>query len=212
MSRASRAPKSAASVGGRWRTSVPTGRRPGTGDGAHHSSSPSSPSATSASAPDGRGAAALEGGQDGPLGGRGAGRGVVERRERGDEVVAGAALDGEGALPGGPEASGEDRAPRSPRRATEAGQAGAGQHDGVVLTGCDLADPGVDVAADVDDLEAKAERGELGSPARRPGADAAADGQLAEGEAVAGDDDVARVLAEGYGGQRDAWAVRWAGP
>ena len=38
----------------------------------------------------------------------------------------------------------------------------------------------------------------------RAGADAGAGGQLAEGEPVAGDDHVARVLARRYGGQRDA--------
>ena len=41
-------------------------------------------------------------------------------------------------------------------------------------------------------------------PARGAGAEAAADRQLAEGEAVAGDEGVARVLAQRDGGQRDA--------
>jgi len=36
------------------------------------------------------------------------------------------------------------------------------------------------------------------------GADAAADRELAESQAVTGDDDVARILARGHGGQRDA--------
>ena len=39
---------------------------------------------------------------------------------------------------------------------------------------------------------------------RGAGADHAADGQLAEGQPVAGDHDVARVLAGGHRGQRDA--------
>ena len=45
---------------------------------------------------------------------------------------------------------------------------------------------------------------ELGGAAGRAGADPAAGGQLAEGQAVAGDHRVARVLALGHGGQRDA--------
>ena len=93
------------------------------------------------------------------------------------------------------------------------GQAGAGEHDGVELAGGDLAEAGVHVAADADQLDAEAERGELGDPARGAGADAGAGRQLAEGEAVAGDDHVARVLAQRDGGQRDARrAARWAGP
>ena len=54
------------------------------------------------------------------------------------------------------------------------------------------------------ELQAQAEGGELADPTRRTGAEPAADGQLAEGEAVAGDDHVARVLAQRHGGQRDA--------
>ena len=46
-----------------------------------------------------------------------------------------------------------------------------------------------------DDLQTEAEGVQLGGPARRAGADRAADRQLAEGEPVAGDDGVARVLA-----------------
>ena len=45
---------------------------------------------------------------------------------------------------------------------------------------------------------------QLRGPARRAGADPGPGGQLAQGEPVAGDHDVARVLARGYGGQRDA--------
>ena len=53
-----------------------------------------------------------------------------------------------------------------------------------------------------DDLDAEAERVDLRGAARRTGADARALRQLAEGEAVAGDQHVARVLAQRDGGQR----------
>ena len=54
------------------------------------------------------------------------------------------------------------------------------------------------------ELEPEAERGELADPAGRARAEPAADRQLAEGQAVAGDDDVARVLARRDRGERDA--------
>ena len=88
----------------------------------------------------------------------------------------------------------------------EPGEPGAGEHDGVVVAGADLADPGVDVAADAGHVETEPERVELGGPARRAGADAGAGRQLAEGQPVAGDDDVARVLAGRDGGEGDAGA------
>ena len=78
----------------------------------------------------------------------------------------------------------------------EPGQAGAGEHDGVVARPTRTLPIRVSTLPRIaDDLETEAERVQLGGPARRAGADAAAGRQLAEGEAVAGDDDVARVLA-----------------
>ena len=62
-------------------------------------------------------------------------------------------------------------------------------------------------------LHAEAEGLDLGHPAWRAGADPGAGRQLAEGEAVAGHHDVARVLPRGHGGERDAVGrERWAGP
>ncbi len=86
---------------------------------------------------------------------------------------------------------------------TDPGQPGPGEQDGVVLTGPDLADPGVDVATDADHVQTEAERVQLGGTSRRAGADPAPDRQLAQGEPVAGDDDVARVLADRDRGERD---------
>ena len=48
----------------------------------------------------------------------------------------------------------------------EPGQAGAGQDDAVELAGAHLADAGVDVAADRDDVEAEAEAEQLGGAPR----------------------------------------------
>ena len=84
--------------------------------------------------------------------------------------------------------------------AAQAAQAGGGEDDGVEPALGDGAQAGVDVAAQAGDHQAEAERLELRAPAGRPGADGGAGGQLAEGEPVAGDERVARVLAGGHGG------------
>ncbi len=83
----------------------------------------------------------------------------------------------------------------------EPAQPGGGHHHGVQLAGGDLADPGVHVAADRDDLQAEPERVELGPAPRRAGADPGSGGQLAEHLAVAGDQRVARVLPGRHRGQ-----------
>ena len=169
-----------------------------------HSSSPSSPSATSASAPIGaeqppsRVASTARSASTVARVAR-----VVEGGQRGDEVVVGAALDRERALAGRGqhlqrvEHLGDLLEPADP------GQPGAGEQHRVVLAGADLADPGVDVATDARHVQTEAEGVQLRDPARRAGADPAAGRELAEGEPVAGDDDVARVLARRYGGERD---------
>ena len=169
------------------------------------SSSPSSPSTTSASAPIGAAqppSSVASTARSAVTAARvcGSSRTATSRRQ----VVVGTGLDRQRTLPG----SGQhlQRVEHLGRLVEPAdpGQSGAGEHDRVVRTLADLADPGVHIAADVDDLQTEAEGVQLGGAAGRAGADAAADRQLAEGEPVAGDDDVARVLAEGYGGQRDA--------
>ena len=164
-----------------------------------HSSSPSSPSTTSASAPRGaeqpasRVASTARSAVTAARVAR-----VVERGQAGHEVgVVGAALDRERALPGSGEHLERVEHLGGVVEAAEAGQAGAGQQHGVVLAAGDLADAGVHVAADAGDVQAQAEGLELGGAARGAGADPAALRQLAEGEAVTGDDDVAGVLARG---------------
>ncbi len=170
-----------------------------------HSSSPSSPSTTSARAPTGaeqppsrvaRTARSASTAAPGPQ--------VLEIGQPGRQVdVAGAALDRQRTLPGGGEHLQRVEHLGDLVEPSEPGQPGPGQYDGVVLTGPDLADPGVHVAPDVDDIQTEAERVELGDPPRRAGADAGTGRQLAEREPVAGHDDVARVLAWRHGGERD---------
>ena len=83
------------------------------------------------------------------------------------------------------------------------GQSRTRQHDGVELARRDLAQPGVHVAADADELDPQAQGLELGDPARGAGAHARARGQLTEGEPVTGDDDVTGVLTHGNRSERD---------
>ena len=120
------------------------------------------------------------------------------------QVVSLPRLDGQRALPRGRQHLQRVENLGGLVEATEAGQPGAGEDDRVVHTLTDLADPGVHIAADVGDLQTEAEGVQLGGSTRRAGADPAACGELAEGQPVAGDDHVARVLAERYGGERDA--------
>lgn len=83
------------------------------------------------------------------------------------------ALDSRGALPG----SGQhlDRLEQlgDLLAQTEAGQAGGGEHDGVelALVGADHGQAGAEVAADVAELQTKAEGRELRAAARRAGPD-----------------------------------------
>ena len=103
-------------------------------------------------------------------------------RERRVGLESGADLDGERALAGcgrhdvGAERLGDRVEPPEP------GQSRAGEHDGVEVAGSgggagDAAEAGVDVAADVDDVEVGAGGEELGRAAGRAGADAGAGGQ-----------------------------------
>ncbi len=138
------------------------------------SSRPSSPSTTSASAPTGAEQPGLEGGEQGALGRDGrAGVGVVERAQQ---------LDGRrGRRSGTRRRARPDRARAAsaagraisatsssrPRRASPARASTTAS----TAPSRARADPGVDVAPDVLELEPETERGELGHPARGPGAD-----------------------------------------
>src|SRR5690606_6862033 len=123
---------------------------------------------------DGRAAPGLKGVEEGALG-RDGGPGVrvVEHGEQSSgRVVVDAALAREGSLAGSGQHLDRVEDLGGLVRATQAEQTGAGQHDGVELTAGHPADPGVDVAAQLGDLDAEAERVELTDAARAAGADA----------------------------------------
>ena len=153
------------------------------------------------------GATGLEGGEHGALGGdRGAGGGVVEPASAATRSVssvrhsiASAPCPGAGSI-----WSGSSTSVTSSRRPRRARPARARTH-GVVLDRSRTLRMRVSTLPRMPTISRpRPSASSWADPARRAGAEAAADGQLAEGEPVAGDDDVARVLAGGYGGERDA--------
>src|SRR5439155_20186162 len=159
-----------------------------------------------------RGAApGLQLGEQGPFGDHGQARErVVQGRQRLHERgVGGAALDGQGALRRGGQHEQRVEDLGDLVGATQAGDAGAGQHDRVQLAVADLAQPGVDVAPDRYALEPEAERRELGDAPGGAGTDARAAGQLGQGAAAGGDQGFAGVLARRDGG--DGQAVHGGG-
>ena len=120
---------------------------------------------------------------------------VQGRHHRGDRVVVLPALEGDGPLAGsgheqlGLQHLGRFSAPAQPV------QAGRREDDRVAASLAQLADPRVDVAAQVLEHEVGPQRGDLGPPpqARRP--HARTGGQLVELEAGAGEEGVAGIGA-----------------
>ena len=98
-------------------------------------------------------------------------------------------------------------------RRPEAGQPGAGQHHRVEVAGSggrarDAAQPGVDVAADVDHGEVGARGEQLGGPAGRAGAHQRTGRQLREREPVARAQGVGGVLTLGHRAEREPVGIR----
>ena len=113
-------------------------------------------------------------------------------------MTRGTDLDREGALTrGGHDPLGVDQLGDAGLPA-EAGQAGGGEDHGVQTPGRMVVGhaghPGVDVPADVDDLQVGPGRCELGAAPGGPGADPGADGQRVQGGPVTGHQGVAGVL------------------
>ncbi len=110
---------------------------------------------------------------------RARGRGVGERRDgRARRRVAGPDRDRERAL-----ARGRDHLVERPGRlgaAAEALQPGEGQHDRVVVAGGEPAEPRVDVAPELEDLEVAPQRPELRGAAQRARPDPGAVGEVRE--------------------------------
>jgi hypothetical protein len=109
-----------------------------------------------------------------------AGPGVVDRREQGrDGIVAEALLDADGALgDGGQHLVGLDRG-AGDRVHAEAAQAGHGEEGGAGDALGELAHPGLDVAAELDDREVRPAVAQLGAAAQAGGADDGAGGRVA---------------------------------
>ena len=98
-----------------------------------------------------------------------AGLGVVERPD--EILVADAHLDREGALPGGGGPAVEVEELGDDLGATKTPEARRSEHHGIQIALRHPREPGVDIAADVDDLEVGAPATQLSSAARRAGAD-----------------------------------------
>ncbi len=116
-----------------------------------------------------------------------AGLGVVERGDGvadvdvvggfgEDGIGCGASLEGERALAGCGAELVEGKTLVDRFGAVEAVEAGAGEDEGVTVAGVELAESGVDVAAELDELHVGAQGEELGAAAWAGGADAASHG------------------------------------
>lgn len=90
-----------------------------------------------------------------------------------DGVAGRAGFEGEGALAGGGAEFVEREALVDPFGAVEAVEAGRGENEGVALAFGELAQAGVDVAAEFDELKVRTQGEELGAAAGAGGADAA---------------------------------------
>ncbi|KAJ6440171.1 AP-1 complex subunit mu-1 [Purpureocillium lavendulum] len=168
----------------------------------------------------GHAAAALEGAHEAAL--RGAREGsvaVLEAAQDGeDALVAGAALDAEGALADGVEdaAAVAVEELRDVVAEADALQAGSGEDNGRhLVVGAQLLEARLQVAADVLESQGRVAAGELGDAADAAGADDAAGGQVGEGAPAVGvgegaldDEHVARVLALGDGAEGAAVGQR----
>ena len=166
--------------------------------------------------PDRGGAAGLERGEHRALGGDGrAGVRVVEgrRTSRGDGRRR-RGLDRQRALAGRGQHLQRVEHLGGLVEPAEPGQPGAGEHDGVVRRRrATLRIRVSTLPRIVDDLQAEAEGVQLGGAARRAGADPAPAGSSPRVRPSRATSDVARVLARGHGGEREAGGRRGrAGP
>ena len=124
-------------------------------------------------------------------------------RSAGSSVAA--HLDAERALAGRRQHLGRaSKTAADARLQAEPHEPGGGQHDGVVAAVVELAQPGVEVAAQRLDAQVGAQRAQLHQPAQARRADAGALGQLGERRVARRDEGVARILALEHGGQLEA--------
>ncbi len=152
------------------------------------------------------GAAATQGTAHGALGCHAEPGGLVgERRHRLQQVVAfGAHLQAQCALAGGRQhlvglEQGTDAAFQ-----TQALEARGREHDGVVLAFVELAQAGIEVAAQRLDVEVGAQRLQQHLPAQAGGADHGTLGQVGQAGVAGRDEGIARILALHHAGQLEA--------
>ena len=151
---------------------------------------------------DGHLAAAFEAQQEGPFRGHGGGgAGVVEELQLFEQFgVVPAQFDAERALADGRKHHRRVEFDGDPPLQAEAVEAGAGQDDGVVLAFVELAQAGVDVAAQVENRKIGPHGGQLGFTPQARGADPGAVRQGGHTGAVVGEKGVPR----GFPGRNDA--------
>jgi hypothetical protein len=130
---------------------------------------------------------------------------VVKRREQRPGLgIAGTALDRDRALGGGRDEAWRAQALADAFAQAQPLQAGGGQDDGVVIAGIELGQTGIDVAAQVAQLQVGPVRPQQGLAAQRGGADDGAVGQLLEGFVLHGDESIVRRGALQHGRQLEA--------
>jgi hypothetical protein len=130
---------------------------------------------------------------------------VVDRGdERADAGIVGAGLERNDALPDRRQEFGDGEDGGSGVRKAEPLEAGEREQGGIDLAGGQLAQAGLDVAAEGNDLEIGAQPQDQRLPPQRGGADGGARRQLARGLGLGADEDVARVLAGERRGDREA--------
>ena len=121
--------------------------------------------------PDRRGAGCLDTGKDGPLGGHGEPRGLVVQACQSGFKSADPAFDRQGPLGGGGYANVGVEQFSDRVAASQALQAGRGEHDGVHLSVVHLAQPGVNISSDGHDLQVRPDAPQSGGPSGTGGAD-----------------------------------------
>jgi hypothetical protein len=129
---------------------------------------------------------------------------VVQRRQdrhQVDAVVAFGDFDRHRALPGGRQADVRLQHRADALRQAEALEAGGGQDDGRVVAAIELAQAGIEVAAQRLDDQVRVARRDQRLAAQAAGADDGAGRQRVERGVIVGDEGVARVFALQHGGQ-----------
>src|SRR5690554_3274726 len=119
-------------------------------------------------------------------------------------VIAQAAFDAQCALADGRQRDGIRHAVADAIVETQTLQAGAGQHDGVVVSGIQLGQPGVHVASQHLDFQVRAVGPELGFTAQARGANHGALGQLVQVVVVVADKGIGGIFALTDGDQPQA--------